>query len=247
MAARHRWRRGTPGGRLCRDHSAPRPTRRFLPHRSRRFGMGERSFGSSRAVRGRRYPSISARRFLLDAQHGPPEFDRRRPCSSSLTWPLGGFHSWSTKASADPSGYSSSAAISAVTFGSEAFLAGPDDAAIHHLNAVGTGLWNLLDKGINELEAVAVLHGAFPREPSAGMTINGSGEDGSLAVAAGTSGIAVSAVTISLALAVVVAFRGLFLAQPLRRRPPFRPRQRQTASPLGSSARQCGCRRRGCE
>lgn len=44
----------------------------------------------------------------------------------------------------------------------EAFLAGPDDAAIHHLNAVGTGLWNLLGKGINELEAVAVLHGAFP-------------------------------------------------------------------------------------
>jgi hypothetical protein len=44
----------------------------------------------------------------------------------------------------------------------EAFLAGPDDAAIHHLNAIGTGLWNLLGEGIDQIEAAAVLHGAFP-------------------------------------------------------------------------------------
>lgn len=45
---------------------------------------------------------------------------------------------------------------------SEAFLTGPDDAAIHHLNAIGTGLWNLLAEGIDHHEAVVVLHGAFP-------------------------------------------------------------------------------------
>lgn len=44
----------------------------------------------------------------------------------------------------------------------EAFLADPDNTAIHHLNVVGTGLWNLLAEGIDQDEAIAVLHGAFP-------------------------------------------------------------------------------------
>jgi hypothetical protein len=44
----------------------------------------------------------------------------------------------------------------------QAFLADPDNAAIHHLNVIGTGLWNLLAEGTDQNEAVGVLHGAFP-------------------------------------------------------------------------------------
>jgi hypothetical protein len=44
----------------------------------------------------------------------------------------------------------------------EAFLADPDNTAIHHLDVIGTGLWNLLAEGIDQNEAVEVLHGAFP-------------------------------------------------------------------------------------
>lgn len=45
----------------------------------------------------------------------------------------------------------------------EAFLAGAGDtAAIHHLNAVGAGIWNLLAEPTDEREAGEVLAAAFP-------------------------------------------------------------------------------------
>lgn len=45
----------------------------------------------------------------------------------------------------------------------EAFLAGAGDAAaIHHLNAVGTGIWNLLEGPTDEREAALALAAAFP-------------------------------------------------------------------------------------
>jgi hypothetical protein len=44
----------------------------------------------------------------------------------------------------------------------EAFLTDANDEAIHHLNAVGTGLWRLLADGISPEEAANVLQGAFP-------------------------------------------------------------------------------------
>jgi hypothetical protein len=44
----------------------------------------------------------------------------------------------------------------------EAFLIDAGDSAIHHLNAIGTGLWNLLADGVDRNEAVEVLRGAFP-------------------------------------------------------------------------------------
>lgn len=45
----------------------------------------------------------------------------------------------------------------------EAFLAGSGEtAAIHHLNAVGVGIWNLLAQPTNEDEAADVLATAFP-------------------------------------------------------------------------------------
>ena len=53
-------------------------------------------------------------------------------------------------------------AVTLKTVDGETFLATPGDASILHLNAVGTGLWNLLAEGIDREEAVAVLHGAFP-------------------------------------------------------------------------------------
>ncbi|MEX0589598.1 MAG: PqqD family protein, partial [Xanthobacteraceae bacterium] len=44
----------------------------------------------------------------------------------------------------------------------ELFLADAEGTAIHHLNAIGAGLWNLLADAIDEVEAVEVLCGAFP-------------------------------------------------------------------------------------
>ena len=45
----------------------------------------------------------------------------------------------------------------------EAFLAGTGGtAAIHHLNPVGTGIWNLLAHPTDEDEAAAVIAIAFP-------------------------------------------------------------------------------------
>lgn len=45
----------------------------------------------------------------------------------------------------------------------EAFLAGSGEtAAIHHLNAVGAGIWNLLAQPMDEAEAAEVLAMAFP-------------------------------------------------------------------------------------
>lgn len=44
----------------------------------------------------------------------------------------------------------------------ELFLADADGLAIHHLNAVGAGLWNLLGEPATEEEAAEILCGAFP-------------------------------------------------------------------------------------
>jgi hypothetical protein len=44
----------------------------------------------------------------------------------------------------------------------EAFLADPNNAAIHHLNVVGIGLWKLLAEGTDQNQAAEVLRGAFP-------------------------------------------------------------------------------------
>ena len=44
----------------------------------------------------------------------------------------------------------------------ELFLADAEGLAIHHLNAMGAGLWNLLAEPVTEAEAAEVLCGAFP-------------------------------------------------------------------------------------
>ena len=44
----------------------------------------------------------------------------------------------------------------------ELFLADAEGVAIHHLNAMGAGLWNLLAEPVTEAEATEVLCGAFP-------------------------------------------------------------------------------------
>lgn len=44
----------------------------------------------------------------------------------------------------------------------ELFLVDSSEQAIYHLNAVGTGLWRLLDGACDIDEAVAILHEAFP-------------------------------------------------------------------------------------
>lgn len=44
----------------------------------------------------------------------------------------------------------------------ELFLADAEGLAIHHLNAMGAGLWNLLAQPVTEAEAAEVLSGAFP-------------------------------------------------------------------------------------
>jgi hypothetical protein len=47
------------------------------------------------------------------------------------------------------------------------FLAEADGAGIYHLNAIGTGIWNLLADPISAREAEAILCEAFPDEPAA--------------------------------------------------------------------------------
>lgn len=44
----------------------------------------------------------------------------------------------------------------------DAFLAHPDGVAVHHLNAVGAGIWNLLDEPMAAAEATDLLAAAFP-------------------------------------------------------------------------------------
>lgn len=54
-------------------------------------------------------------------------------------------------------------AVALRAVGGEAFLAGAGGtAAIHHLNPVGTGIWNLLEHPTDEIEAAHALAVAFP-------------------------------------------------------------------------------------